>query len=669
MCGIAGFWASAPVADRSEVIAAMIAALHSRGPDAQGVWVNNDGCVSFGHRRLAIVDLSDAGHQPMVSASGRYSITFNGEIYNYQQIRTELEQTGAATVWRGNSDTEVLLAAIEHWGIEAALQRSVGMFALALWDLKARKLHLARDRFGEKPLYYGWSGNRFLFASELKAICAMRGFIRTIDRQALALFMRYLAVPAPRSIFKHIYKLEPGCLLTLTDAAAVPPPSMPPSAGTIYEAFSIKRWWSVAERFAVGAQDPFSDEGEALTMLEARLNESIALQSRADVPLGVFLSGGIDSSLIAALLQHQFNKRIPSFTVGFDYEKYDESVYARDVASHLGTDHHELRVTDAAAKAVIPALPTIYDEPFADSSQIPTYVISQAARQQVKVALSGDGGDELFGGYNRYLWGPKLWRTASLVPLALRQIAARGMGSLPPELWDRLLAGININHVGYKVHKLSNAIAASLTFEDFYRHLVGDWSMPNFVLGELDQPAHEINCAIGAMAGGDLAARMMLADSVFYLPNDILCKVDRAAMATSLETRAPFLDHRVAETAWRLPMSMRIRGRTGKWALRQILYRYVPEALVDRPKMGFGIPIGRWLRGPLLPWAEAMLDKHRISEEGYFDPEQVRKIWSIHRDGKRNLEQVLWPILVFQAWNEQWLGSKPIHPLENLCAH
>lgn len=657
MCGIAGLMAPQPVGDATTIIARMAATLRSRGPDAQGIWVANDSRVAFGHRRLAIIDLSEAGRQPMESRSGRYSITFNGEIYNHQQIRTELEQAGGAPAWRGHSDTEVLLAAIEHWGVDATLQRAVGMFALGLWDRQHQQLHLARDRFGEKPLYFGWSDGTFLFASELKAICAWPGFTQTIDRDALALLMRYLAIPAPHSIYQGVYKLEPGCILTLTGAPPAQAPRTPPRAGSSYETLEIRRWWSLAERFSAGFNDQFTDEGEALTTLETALHAAVGLQSQADVPLGVFLSGGIDSSLIAALMQHQSSQRVSSFTVGSEHAEYDESGHARAVAAHLGTNHHELFVTDADAKAVIPVLPTMYDEPFADSSQIPTHLVSRAARQHVTVALSGDGGDEIFGGYNRYLFGSSLWKKASRVPFPLRQLLARAVGQVPDGVWDRLLVGANARHVGYKVHKVSNAIVGARTFDDFYRHVISEWRTPELVLGQSGAAVHDYHDVISTLECDDPTARMMFADAMLYLPDDILCKVDRAAMAISLETRAPFLDHRVAEAAWRLPMHMRIRGRTGKWALREILYRHVPQSLIERPKAGFGVPIDVWLRGPLRDWAESLLDDRRIRAEGYFNPELVRRAWTKHLKGSQNLMQRLWPILMFQAWQEHWLGE------------
>ncbi|KRB83121.1 hypothetical protein ASE00_12675 [Sphingomonas sp. Root710] len=525
------------------------------------------------------------------------------------------------------------------------------MFALSLWDHATQQLHLARDRFGEKPLYYGWAGTNFFFASELKAISVVPDFARVIDRDALAMFMRFLMIPAPHSIFRGIYKLEPGCLLTLNGAAPEQPPRAAPVAGMNHETMTIRRWWSVAEQFAAGLSEPFQEEDEALRILQIKLEKAVAIQARADVPLGVFLSGGVDSSLIAALIQKHSSQRIRSFTLGSEDRAYDERAHARAVAEHLGTDHSELLVTDADAQAVIPMLATIYDEPFADPSQIPTHLISRAARQHVTVALSGDGGDELFGGYNRYLHGPSIWSKASLIPLELRRIIANAAARVPSGAWDRLLAGIDARNTGDKVHKLANAIARSRTFDEFYNHLVGEWPIRDLVLGQTGRINYHIT-----MPECDNAARMMLADAMRYLPDDILCKVDRAAMSVGLETRAPFLDHRVAETAWHLPMQMRIRDGKGKWALRQILYRHVPKALIERPKTGFAIPIGEWLRGSLRDWAEALLDEHRIRTEGYFRPEPIRAAWTAHLTGRRNLVRGLWPVLMFQMWHDRWLS-------------
>ncbi|MFL9839876.1 asparagine synthase (glutamine-hydrolyzing) [Sphingomonas sp. ST-64] len=657
MCGIAGLIAPEPVRDIDGILANMGAVLHARGPNARGTWVQDERRLGFSHNRLAVVDLSAAGQQPMCSASGRYVITFNGEIYNHADIRRSLEQSAAAPAWRGHSDTEVLLAAIECWGVKKALELSVGMFAFGLWDKERDELHLARDRFGEKPLYYGWAGTTFVFGSELKALCAAPGFERTVDRDALALFMRYLVVPAPHSIFERAYKLEPGCVLTIAGSAPKAPPRAPLRPGERHETMSIKRWWSLSEQFETGYRNPFPSEEEALREVETRLVDAVALQSQADVPLGVFLSGGVDSSLIAALMQRQATRRVQSFTIGSEHSSYDESAHARAVAEHLGTDHYEMFVSDADASSLIPQLPMMFDEPFADSSQIPTHMVCRSARTHVTVALSGDAGDELFGGYNRYLWAPGLWRQASRLPYPLRQLAARAAGSVPISAWDRMLSGIDTRHVGYKVQKLASALKQARTPEDLYRNLISEWREPQIVLGAkgvLQAPeghtATMLRCA-------DMRARMMFADSIFYLPDDILCKVDRAAMAISLETRAPYLDHRVAAAAWRLPMDMRIRGGIGKWALRQILYRHVPRSLIERPKTGFSVPLGQWLRGPLREWAETLLDERRLRSEGYFDPAPIRKAWQAHLSGRRNMMQSLWAVLMFQSWKDVWLGE------------
>ena len=657
MCGIVGLLARSAVKDIDETLAQMGAVLHARGPDAQGIWVQEERRLGFAHNRLAVVDLSEAGNQPMASASARYVITFNGEIYNHSEIRYALEQAGSAPCWRGHSDTEVLLAAIESWGLKVALERAVGMFAFGLWDRQREVLQLVRDRFGEKPLYYGWAGNAFVFGSELKALCAAPGFERIVDREALALFMRYMVVPAPRSIFERAYKLEPGCILTIAGGAPAEPPRVPLNPGDQYETVSVERWWSVSEHFEAGYRAPFASEEEALREVEERIEGAVALQSQADVPLGVFLSGGVDSSLIAAMMQRRATRQVQSFTIGSEHASYDESAYARAVAKHLGTDHFEQFVSDADARAIIPELPVMYDEPFADSSQIPTHLVCRSARTKVTVALSGDAGDELFGGYNRYLWGPSLWRKASIFPFPLRQVIAKGLASIPAGAWDQMLPGMDARHVGYKVHKFASSLEGAHTIEDLYRNLISEWREPGLVLTAGKSEAINGDDPIAAPQCDDLRARMMLADSVLYLPDDILCKVDRAAMATSLETRAPYLDHRVAEAAWRLPMDMRIRDGTGKWALRQILYRHVPRELIERPKTGFSVPLGHWLQGSLRDWAESLLDERRLREEGYFDPVQVRRAWREHLSGRRNMMQKLWAVLVFQSWKDHWLDG------------
>jgi asparagine synthase (glutamine-hydrolysing) len=667
MCGIAGFFTKRSQASGSfESIASKMAlAIQHRGPDDAGVWADSDAGIAFGHRRLSIIDLSAAGHQPMRSAHGRFVIAFNGEIYNHLDIRAALDSEHAAPMWQGHSDTETLLAAFEHWGIKATLNRTVGMFAIALWDTSTRSLHLARDRFGEKPLYYGWVGRgsdtSFVFGSELKALRAFPGFTNSVSREALALYMRFTYVPAPHSIYQGVYKLEPGCLLTLTgDIPATP--SQPIRPDSTYQALSLKRWWSLAGAVESGAGSLITDESEAVDTLDAKLKAAVSLQSLADVPLGAFLSGGIDSSTIVALMQAQSTRPVKTFTVGFEEVGFDESPHARAVAKHLGTEHTELFVTSDEARAVIQKLPTMYDEPFADSSQIPTHLVCSAARQHVTVALSGDAGDELFGGYNRYFWGPRVWSRLAWMPAAVRQALGGAILRIPTAGWDALSRPISallpqstaLSRAGDKAHKLAARLQGVNDLDDLYRSLVSEWHDPAAVVKKLDSGSDQrfglLNDPLPRDGVAESQQRMMYWDSMTYLPDDILCKVDRAAMAVSLETRVPFLDHRVAEFAWQLPLHMKIRDGQGKWALRQLLYRYVPRELIDRPKAGFAIPVGQWLRSVLRPWAESMLDENRLQSEGYFHPEAIRTRWAEHLSGRRDHTTSLWAVLMFQAW-------------------
>jgi asparagine synthase (glutamine-hydrolysing) len=649
-------------------VTGMALAIRHRGPDDAGAWADEQSRIALGHRRLSILDLSAAGHQPMRSASGKFVLAFNGEIYNHLDIRAELEAAGSAPAWIGHSDTETLLAAFERWGVDGTLGRAVGMFAIALWDSSQRVLHLARDRFGEKPLYYGWLGGNgngvFAFGSELKALRAHPGFDNAISREALALYMRFTQVPAPHSIYHGIYKLEPGCLLSVSS----PLPAAPGEAlraPCTHGNMTLRRWWSLATVVETGAARQFSDDTEAVDALESRLQDAVRLQSLADVPLGAFLSGGIDSSAIVALMQKQATQAVKTFTVGFEEAGFDESPHARAVARHLGTDHTELFVAAAEAQAVIPDLPTIYDEPFADSSQIPTYLVCRAARQQVTVALSGDAGDELFGGYNRYLWSPRLWARLSWLPYPARQALGALIRSVPVTGWDALGRPLNallpgkqgLARVGDKAHKLAARLADVRSLDDLNFSLVSEWQDPASVVkgdaGPVLEPATRLADAMPASGADAAELDMMYRDSIAYLPNDILCKVDRAAMAVSLETRVPFLDHRVAELAWQLPLHMKIRAGQGKWALRQVLYRHVPRELIDRPKAGFGIPVGQWLRGPLREWAETLLDPRRLEAEGYFHPAPIRAKWAAHVSGAADHTASLWAVLMFQAWLEQ----------------
>lgn len=666
MCGIAGFWAAAGrgVDDLNAVASRMALAIEYRGPDDAGAWADEQAGIALGHRRLSIVDLSPAGHQPMPSAGGRYFIAFNGEIYNHLELRAKLQAAGVAPAWRGHSDTETLLAAFEHWGVETTLLKTVGMFAIALWDVQERTLHLARDRFGEKPLYYGWVNDAFVFGSELKALRTYPDFANPVSREALALYMRFTYVPAPYSIYQGIFKLEPGCLLSVCGQ----PPKMadfqPLRPPVVVPGLTLQRWWSLAKVVEAGAKQPILDEQEALAGLEERLSEAVRLQSLADVPLGAFLSGGVDSSAIVALMQRQATQPVKTFTIGFEEAGFDESPHARAVAHHLGTLHTELFVTAAEARDVIPSLPVMYDEPFADSSQIPTHLVCHAARQHVTVALSGDAGDELFGGYNRYFWGPRIWRRLGWLPFQARQALGAAMSAVPVGAWDALGMPLNallpgtrgVARVGDKAHRVAARLRRVCDLDGFYVGLVSAWEDPAAVVRGLDGPVTEppslLYDPLPAAGVADASLCMMYRDSMTYLPDDILCKVDRAAMTTSLETRVPFLDHRVAELAWRLPLALKIPGNEGKWALRQVLYKYVPRELIERPKVGFGIPIGQWIRGPLRPWAESLLNEKRLAAEGYFHPAPIRQYWAEHLNGHRDLTPGLWAVLMFQAWLE-----------------
>lgn len=645
MCGLAGIFVRQDLADSfAAAVGAMTEAVRHRGPDSGDVWFDGAAGVALGHRRLAILDLSPAGAQPMHSASGRYVIVFNGEIYNHLELREQLHGLG----WRGHSDTETLLAAIETWGIEASLGRLVGMYAFALWDRARRELTLARDRIGEKPLYYGWQGASFLFGSELKALAAYPGWQGEMDRDVLALFMRYGYVPLPHTIWRGIRKLLPGSYLTLVaDAprAVLPEPTFYWRAG------------DVASRSIRGELD----DGTAIEELDTHLRRAVAGQMIADVPLGAFLSGGVDSSTIVAMMQAQSARPVRTFSIGFTEADYDEAAYAKAVAAHLGTEHTELYVSPTDAMAVIPRLAEMYDEPFGDSSQIPTHLVAAMAGRHVTVCLSGDAGDELFGGYNRYFWGRSIWRRVGPLPRSLRSVAGQAIGLLSPQAWDRigrtLPRRLRQPALGDRLHKLAGVIDAATT-DELYRRLVSQHRGPgSIVIGSREVPIWadaEAERFAASVRGEDFTERMMFHDLVGYLSDDILTKVDRAAMSVSLETRMPLLDHRVVEFAWSLPLHMKIRDGEGKWLLRQVLHRYVPKELIERPKQGFGIPLDSWLRGPLRDWAEALLDESRLRHEGYLRPEQIRAKWLEHLSGRRNWQHWLWNVLIFQAWQERW---------------
>ncbi len=632
MCGITGFLESESLSadDLRVQVAAMSETLVHRGPDDSGAWVDPEPGIALGHRRLSILDLSQLGRQPMHSVDERFVLAFNGEVYNHANLRRDLEKLGHG--FRSHCDTEVLLAAIQHWGIEATLPKLIGMFAFAVWDRRERTLTLARDAVGIKPLYYGWVKGRFLFGSELKALVAHPEFSAEMDRAALSSYLHHCYVPAPQTIYRGISKLPPGTMLTV-------------SAGQRPESAEPVAWWTMAEAAGRGLQGPFAgSDDEAVGDLDRHLREAVSLRMLADVPVGAFLSGGIDSSVVAALMQAQSSQPIRTFSIGFEETGYDEAPHAKAVARHLGTDHTECYVTPAEARDVIPRLPQLFDEPFADSSQIPTFLVCQIARRDVTVCLSGDGGDELFCGYNRYAHLRRLWEKVAWCPGPIRRpagmVAALAAGLLPPGLRGK-----------GRLAMIGDLLAAS-DGVDVYRRFNSHWrDLGSVVIGGQD-------ALLGtprpwtAQAGGSLAHQMTGIDAVTYLPDDILVKVDRASMGVSLEARVPLLDQRVVEFAWRVPMSMKVRDGQTKWLLRRVLDRYVPRELIDRPKMGFGVPIDSWLRGPLRDWAEALLDPARLRNEGYFHPEPIRRKWDEHLSGRADWHYLLWDVLMFQSWLE-----------------
>ena len=647
MCGFTGFLGNI-LHDASSLTALLVAMgerISARGPDSTGTWHDASAGIGLCHRRLAIVDLSPAGSQPMSSTTGRYVIAFNGEIYNHVSIRKELQDLRQAPSWRGHSDTETLLAGIEAWGLEATLKKSIGMFAIALWDRQTCDLTLVRDRMGEKPLYYGWqgSGNErvFLFGSELKALKAHPNFAAEIDRSSLSLLLRHNYIPAPYSIYQGIAKLAPGCLL---------------SVSLRQRELKICKYWDAIEVARAAVAHPFAGTADqAVDFLEVLAKDAVRQQMMADVPLGAFLSGGIDSSTVVALMQAQSSRPVKTFTIGFNDQGYNEAVHAKAVARHLGTEHTELYVTSEQAMEVIPRLPRMYCEPFADSSQIPTFLVSQLAKQHVTVSLSGDAGDELFCGYNRYQITENLWHKLAFVPAPLRALMAKGITALSPAAWNSLAgcipgAGRYVS-LGDKLHK-GAGVLASTSLDELYLGMVSHLRNPaNWVIDGQEPPTHLTGLRT-ELGGLNAIERMMVLDMITYLPDDILVKVDRAGMAVSLENRVPFLDHRVVKFAWSLPLTYKLRGGQTKWPLRQLLYRHVPRELIDRPKMGFGVPLEHWLRGPLRDWAEDLLNEDRLAREGYFQPAPIRKIWVEHLSGRRNWMAQLWNIIMFQAWLE-----------------
>jgi asparagine synthase (glutamine-hydrolysing) len=639
MCGIAGLLSShSPVT--VDLLRTMTDRILPRGPDSSGEWIDAERQIGFGHRRLAILGLTAAGHQPMHSAGGRYTITYNGEIYNFEELRVELAEAGLAPPWRGHSDTEVMLAAFSAWGLRNGIERLSGMFALAVWDHQDRTLTLARDRFGEKPLYYGWVESGFAFASTLGPIAATPGFANSISREALACLMARAYVPAPLSIRERIFKLPPGCLLTVSQAVTEQVSTAPHPA--------VERWFDYAGQVLTGAAEQISDPHEAIEALDMVLTRAVGRQLVADVPVGNFLSGGIDSSLITAIAQKCVNRPIKTFTIGFSEAGFDEAVFAKRVAAALGTEHTELYVSADDALAVIPQLPAIY----ADSSQIPTHLVSQLARSQVTVSLSGDAGDELFGGYNRHILFPQLWRTMEMVPGPLRRAALAAAGAMPPYVWNGisdLARRRRSAWFGHNARRGLQQLARALDFDTLFDRFLDDWASHASPLAGGLRAEKRLNTD-PRLAGLPLEMQIMHADAVTYLPDDILAKVDRAGMAVSLESRIPFLDPEVTALAARIAPNLKFANGGGKDVLKQLLYRYVPRQLVDRPKAGFAIPVGVWLKGPLRDWAEELLSEQQLTADGLFDPTVIRARWLRHLAGLEDATQPLWSVLMFQAW-------------------
>ncbi|MFP4614850.1 MAG: asparagine synthase (glutamine-hydrolyzing) [Thiohalorhabdus sp.] len=646
MCGIAGFWTANLPGIPEEVAGAMGDRLRSRGPDDRGVWADREAGLALAHRRLAVLDLSPAGHQPMVSPCGRYVLAYNGEIYNHPELREALEGEGGHFRWRGHSDTETLLAALRHWGVEGTLGRLNGMFAFALWDRGERRLYLARDRMGEKPLYYGRSGETFLFGSELKALTVHPHWRGALDRDALTLYLRHNYIPAPWSIYQGIHKLPPAHYVVVGEGGRMP------SAPRCY--------WDLRAVAETGAASASGDPEALADELEALLGDAVERRMAADVPLGAFLSGGYDSTTVAALMQACSHRPVRTFSIGFQEAAYNEAEHARAVANHLGTDHTELYVTPGEAREVIPELPTIWDEPFADSSQIPTYLVSRLARRHVTVALSGDGGDELFCGYHQYALGVRLWNRLRRVPLGLRRRLAEALSRTPAPVLDAAAKGLprRLRRAASadRLLKLAEVLPPTAG-EEFYRRLISHWKAPEQVVRGGTEPGTLLTEPGRWPDLPGLRERMMYFDALTYLPDDILAKTDRATMAVSLEARIPLLDHRLVEFAWRVPTDLKYRQGQGKWLLRQVLYRHVPAALMDRPKMGFEVPIEHWLRGPLRDWAEDLLDEKRLREEGILRPEAIRRMWQEHLSGHRRWNYHLWDVLMFQAWQREHAAS------------
>ena len=636
MCGIAGVLDPTSARDRLERNAiAMSDSIAYRGPDDHGLWSDPEAGIALTHRRLSIVDLSPAGHQPMVSADGRFIITYNGEVYNFQEMRPELEARGIR--FRGHSDTEVMLEAFAAFGIATTVKRLIGMFTIGVWDRRERTLTLVRDRLGIKPLYWAKFGDLFLFGSELKALRAHPGWTPRTNRAAVAAFMRHNCIPAPHTIYEGVHKLEPGTILTLR------PGGEPQTT----------RFWDARAIAQAGLANPLdANDAELTDRLEALLRDAVGRRMVADVPVGAFLSGGVDSSAVVALMKAANAGPVRTYTIGFELPGFDETADAAAVARHLGTDHTELTVIAKEARDVIPKLTDMYDEPFADSSQIPTHLVSAMTRRHVTVALSGDGGDELFGGYNRYQLASGHLRSLALLPRPLRRALAAMLTAVPADRWSQVLSFIPARQVGDKLHKLATTLRAD-SDADLYRRLVTHWEPEQIVPGAAEPRGLLWDTQVERDFPG-LLERMQFLDLVTYLPDDILTKVDRASMAVALEARVPLLDHRVVEFAWRIPRQTLMRDGSGKWPLRQVLYRHVPRELIERPKTGFAIPLGEWLRGPLREWAEALLSEKRLRDGGLLDVANVRRTWAEHLSGRHNWQYLLWDVLMLEAWRERW---------------
>jgi asparagine synthase (glutamine-hydrolysing) len=644
MCGIAGFFETKLNRDSNEIRTIgnnMIKTLHHRGPDANGLWQDTDIPLLLAHARLSIIDLSKEGAQPMISASGRYVISYNGEVYNFPAIMSDLEDAGIE--FRGRSDTEVILAAFEKWGISIALQKLNGMFAFALLDRKEKRLHLVRDRMGKKPLYIGWAGHALIFASELKAIHEHPSFEADISRDALSLFMRYAYVPAPFSIYKNMWQLPAGCMAAI-DLEKI-------EAFTDLAKIFVPYWHHPRKLEEARSHLSAKNDNEIIDEFDALLKDCVRDRMISDVPLGAFLSGGIDSSMIVAHMQEISDIPVKTFSIGFSKSGFDEASYAKKIAAHIGTDHQELYLEANSALDVIPKLPDMYDEPFADPSQIPTYMISKFARQDVTVALSGDGGDEMLGGYLRHYTVPKIWNKVGWLPGPARAIMGKAITMVPVDMWDKVIPGHP--QIGERLHKMGNILPLK-TEEEIYTHLTCFWVREEPLVIDSGNPVIPLTDNAWRPEGLSFAERMMYGDTLSYLPNDILVKVDRASMANSLEVRAPLLDKRIFEYAWSLPHNVKIRNGKGKWLLRQTLARYVPEKMFERPKQGFAIPISDWLNGPLNNWANDLLSEESLKNDGFLNPEPVINAWQQHQKGKGNYSTRLWNVLMFNSWLSRW---------------